>query len=112
MSYTMTKHIHFGGYSQNIFLKSEQYSARCVELKHTTIKTSQSDPFFTMHHSFNVFFPACKFAQASISNDYLDFVDIHQWFWASLNDVNVRRDDIDRNFIVHVWIRKFSKNCF
>ena len=28
---------------------------------------------------------------------------MHQWFLVSWNDVNVRRDDIDRNLIVHVW---------
>ena len=34
---------------------------------------------------------------------YLDFIDMYQWFWVSRNDVNVHREDVDRNFAVHVW---------
>ena len=28
---------------------------------------------------------------------------MHQWFSLSQNDINVNRDDVDRNFAVHLW---------
>ena len=34
---------------------------------------------------------------------FLDFMDIHQWFWVFRNDVNFNRDDVDRNFAMRVW---------
>ena len=53
-------------------------------------------------------FSSMKCAQASISLGYLDFVDMHEWFLVSWNDVYVRRDDIDWNFIVHVKRAEYS----
>ena len=58
-----------------------------------------------------IWFVYLRFSQTSEFNvsgnpgeiGYLDFMDMHQWFWVSRNDVNVNRDDVDRNFAVHAW---------
>ena len=54
-----------------MILKSEQFSASSIGLKHT----SHNEQFFFYDASqFKCLFPACKCAQASTSIGYLDFV--------------------------------------
>ena len=35
---------------------------------------------------------------------------MHQWFRVSRNDVNVNRDDVDRDFAVHFWQVELTLN--
>ena len=43
---------------------------------------------------------------------YLNFMDMHKCFLVSRNDVNVNRDNVDRNFAVHVWQVEHTLNIF
>ena len=76
-------------------ITSEQYNVHNIGRNHTTQKTKVTMTRFYSAAQFQCFF--------IIQIGYLDFMDMHQWFWVSRNDVNVNRDDVDRNFAVHVW---------
>ena len=76
-------------------ITSEQYNVHNIGRNHTTKKTKVTMTRFYSTSQFQCFL--------IIRIGYMDFMDMHQWFWVSRNDVNVNRDDVDRNFAEHVW---------
>ena len=102
MCYTMTKNINFGRYSQNLYQNQSSKASAAVAKTHYP-KTKVTMTHLYDASQFQCLSPACKSSQASISIGYPGFVDMHQCFLVYWDDVNIRRDDIDRNFIVHVW---------